>query len=241
MTIKASLDGVESKAIYNIANERFVFGSTRSILGVDLPSMPEWAAFKQAWNELELDRFMNDGGTYRRRRFGRFKYFTQDDRLEPQPHAPYSQPLYFNPLNGGMERNFAPLTPEAAANPVFRRLLHALGAAYAEIEDVPMWKVRTYFNRITASGRELGKPVPEGLHRDGVKFSCLLLANREGVDGGVTTVCDMDKQPIFTATLANDGDMLIFRDDTVYHDTTPVSPLGKDVEGHRDVLVVEFL
>ncbi|HSK40956.1 MAG TPA: 2OG-Fe dioxygenase family protein [Arenibaculum sp.] len=231
---------IHSPAIHSLAGERFVFGSSGEVLGHDLTAMPAWEEFRGFWNDLEIDRYMNDGGTYRFRRFGRFKWFADGSRLELQPHGPYSQPPYLNPLNGGMDRHFAPLTPEIASNQVLRRLLLTLGETYAGIEDVLMWKINVYLNRIVARGAEPGLPVPEGMHRDGVRFGCLLVAGRDNVEGGVTTLYGLDKEPLVTTTLARTGDCMLFRDDVVFHDTTPVAAVDPGREGHRDLLVVEF-
>jgi len=104
-----------------------------------------------------------------------------------------------------------------------------------------MWKINAYFNRIVASADQTGKPVPEGMHRDGVKFSCLLMADSSGFSGGDTTLYDIvEKKPIFEGRLAGPGATLLFRDDTVFHDTTAMIPVDNSLPGTRDVLVIEF-
>ncbi|WP_205621212.1 2OG-Fe dioxygenase family protein [Pseudomonas cremoricolorata] len=237
MTLHATYD----KAIFGLKNNRFVTGSTNQLLATDFATSPSWPAFQDYWNHLELDKFMNDGGKYRYRRFGRFKWFADGNRLEQQAHTPYSQPEYFNPLNGGMERHFAPVTEDMANNWVLRTLLLELANSYAQIEDVQSWKINTYFNRIITTADMQGSPVPEGRHRDGVKFSCLFMADCQSIAGGETTLFDiMHQQPIHVGTLAAAGQMLVFRDDTVFHDTTPIKISGEAQQGHRDLLVIEF-
>jgi hypothetical protein len=227
--------------IWEMRNERFVAGTAIDLFGHDFASMAGWGEFQGYWDNLERDRYMNDGGTYRYRRFGRFKWFSDAKRLELQPHGPYRQPTYFNPLNGGMERLFAPVTEDMAENEVVRTLLGTLANVYSEIEDVPVWKINAYFNRIVATSEEHGLPVPEGMHRDGVKFSCLFMADRKGVSGGVTTLVDlMNKYPLYTGSLEKPCDALIFRDDSVFHDTTAIVPTVGGSKGHRDVLVIEI-
>ncbi|WP_207005344.1 2OG-Fe dioxygenase family protein [Trinickia mobilis] len=239
------MNGIESTMtaarVWDLGDDRFVYGDVNSVLGVNLLNEEEWLQFQDFWNTLEVDKYMNDGGKYRYRRFGRFKYFAEDDRLQPQPYGPYTQPTYFNPLNGGVNRFFGPLTEPMINSKVVTRLLKELGRVYSELEDVPMWKINTYFNRIYAAHAEVGKPVPEGMHRDGVKFSCLFMANMFGFTGGETSLYDLvEKQPIFKGRLAEPGDILLFRDDTVFHDTTPILPTEPDVPGYRDLLVIEF-
>jgi hypothetical protein len=224
-----------------LAEERFVFGNSANVIGEELSALDDWKRFQAIFEDLPPDTYMKDGGTYRLRRFGRFVYTWDDDRLEVQPHAPYSQPKYFNPLNGGVDRHFAPLTDEIVGNQVLQRVLKLLGAAYSALEDQPRWRINTYFNRIVARSDEAGKPVPEGKHRDGVKFSCLLMANHNNFTGGNTTLFDLLSHDIvFEGRLNKGGDIMVFRDDTVLHDTTAIKPVDPSRPGYRDVLVIEF-
>lgn len=224
-----------------LAEERLVFGTSQEVLGEELTALADWLNFQTIFEDLPVDPYMNDGGSYRQRRFGRFVYTRDDDDLQLQPHRPYSQPKYFNPLNGGMERHFAPLTGAIVHNKVVQRVLRLLGAGYSALEDQPRWRINTYFNRIIAGADEMGKPVPEGMHRDGVKFSCLFMANYINFTGGDSTLFDMlTHEPVFQGRLDAGGQMLVFRDDTVLHDTTGIRPVDPKSPGYRDVLVIEF-
>ncbi|MEO4013820.1 2OG-Fe dioxygenase family protein [Pseudomonas rossensis] len=239
--MKAHITSVEPQPLWALKNSRFVAGSAADLFGLDFSNMAGWSDFQNYWNELELDRYMNDGGRYRYRRFGKFKWYADGNRLEQQPHVPYSQPEYFNPLNGGIDRHFAPVTAEMADNEVLRRILLELANAYSEIEDVQSWKINTYFNRILATPNMQGLPVPEGKHRDGVKFSCLFMVDRSGVAGGETTLVDiMHQQPIYVGTLEKPCQTVVFRDDTVFHDTTAIEIIPGADMGYRDLLVIEF-
>ncbi|MBA2673726.1 2OG-Fe dioxygenase family protein [Ramlibacter sp.] len=232
---------VTTAGLEALAEERFVIGTTAQVLGEDLTALDDWCGFQAIFEDLPPDAYMNDGGSYRLRRFGRFVYTHEGDRLEVQPHAPYSQPKYFNPLNGGVDRHFAPLTDAIVNNQVLQRVLKLLGAAYSALEDQPRWRINTYFNRIVAKSAEDGKPVPEGKHRDGVKFSCLFMANHINFTGGDTTLFDLlTHDAAFEGRLSAGGDILVFRDDTVLHDTTAIQPADLAKPGYRDVLVIEF-
>jgi hypothetical protein len=79
------------------------------------------------------------------------------------------------------------------------------------------------------------------MHRDGVKFSCLFMASHINFTGGDSTLFDLlTHKPVFQGRLGAGGQMLVFRDDTVLHDTTGISPADPRAPGYRDVLVIEF-
>ena len=75
-----------------------------------LQSMTDWEHFAASWNDLSLDRYMADGGRYRRRRFAAFG-MTADD-LQRKSHQPHYQSRDYNPLNGDIERWFQPVLAE---------------------------------------------------------------------------------------------------------------------------------
>lgn len=234
-------DSPAAGRLHTLATERFCAGTAHEVLGVDLTRDAQWSAFQSIFESLEPDAHMADGGTYRLRRFGRMRYETASDQLVFLPHAPYSQPRYFNPLNGGIERHFAPLTPAIQANAVLIRTVRALAQAYGRLHATPAWNINLYFNRIVARPAERGLPVPEGPHRDGVRFSCLLMADRTGCTGGRTHLIDLLTHDVLLShTLDTPGDCLVFRDDTLLHDTTAIEVMPGAAQGLRDVLVIEF-
>lgn len=228
-------------SLRQLSEDRFVFGKSETLLEQGLTQGAAWRDFQDFFNSLPIDEHMNDGGTYRQRRFGRFAYSVADAELIHQAHKPYIQPKYFNPLNGGIPRNFAPLTPAMVVNEITQCLLKNLARTYSAIEGQASWRINTYFNRILASANQIGKPVPEGMHRDGMKFSCLFMVNAVNFSGGETTLFDLiSHKPIFQGRLSEGGQMLIFRDDTVLHDTTSIRPIDTNKKSYRDVLVIEF-
>jgi hypothetical protein len=224
-----------------LSDERYAFGTLRELFGEDFTAALGWREFQAIFDALAPDLYMADGGKYRQRRFGRFVYSHAADSLQAQPHRPYSQPRYFNPLNGGVQRDFAPLTEAIVRNEVVQRVLRRLGATFSELEDQPRWRVNTFFTRIVTRDGETGRPVPEGRHRDGVRFSCLLMANSIAYTGGHTTLFDiLTHAPIFRCRLDAPGRALVFRDDAVLHDTSAIHPDEPHATGIRDVLSIEF-
>lgn len=217
-----------------------IFARIDDVIGIPIADSPSWEAFVRTWHDLPQDMYMNDGGTYRQRRFSRFHLNINTRELRLKRHAPYSQPAYLNPLNGNMLRHFEPCAQATIDMPVFRDTLIGVGVLLGLVDDCPDWDINVYQNRTLASDEFIGKPVPEGIHRDGVRYSVLLGIHRLNVEGAVSTVFNDDKIPVITETVT-EGDVLIFRDETSYHDTTPVHLSGPGhTGGSRDVMVIEY-
>ena len=94
-------------------------------------------------------------------------------------------------MNGGIERWFEPLPPALPVAPAWSGLLIGLGELFNQVRPTPQWFIEAHPFRIdTTDG--VGRPTPEGAHRDGVDFVAVLLVSREGVKGGETRVFDAD-------------------------------------------------
>lgn len=212
----------------------------RALLGDE--SLVAWPAFAASWDDLALDDYMADGGRYRRRRYA---CFTMTGTVaEREPHQPHFQTVSYNRLNGGIERWFAPVADHAAASPVLTRLLGLLSATFATAAGVSTadaaWHVEMHQFRIEARPGELGRPTPEGTHRDGVDWVAVMLVGRTNVHGGVTSVSSPTREPLGSFTLDTALDTVTLDDRRVYHGVTPVEPVDPSQPAWRDVLVLTF-
>lgn len=198
-----------------------------------------FADFAREWEQLALDTYMADGGTYRRRRYGRFTLDNVTGRLEIQPHGPYRQDSGINHLNGGIDRHFEPSTASFSSHPVLLGLLRGLGEVYTVLEACPAWEINLHPYRIIASHSQPGQPAPEGRHRDGVTFILTMMVDRHAVVGGESSVYTDGGYHRLSHTLTSPGELLLGDDRTTLHSVTPVTPSGEQ-DGHRDVLVVAF-
>jgi hypothetical protein len=88
----------------------------------------------------------------------------------------------------------------------------------------------------TADG--IGRPTPEGAHRDGVDFVAVILIGRENIKGGETRVFEADGPKGQRFTMLEPWTMLLLDDAAVIHESTPIQPLGE--HGHRDTLVLTW-
>jgi hypothetical protein len=99
------------------------------------------------------------------------------------------------------------------------------------------WYVEAHQFRIdTADG--IGRPTPEGAHRDGVDFVAVILIGRENIKGGETRVFEADGPKGLRFTMLEPWTMLLLDDAAVIHESTPIQPLGE--HGHRDTLVLTW-
>ena len=218
----------------------FVHGDVLRDRLLSFGTLSDWAAFAASWNRLEVDTYMADGGRYRRRRHAVFAA-APGARIERQAHQPHFQALDYNPLNGGVERWFEPVEPGVGGGPSLQTILAFSRALFDRLSGAAgSWRVEVHQFRIEASREEIGRPTPEGLHRDGVDYVLVLLIDRQNIASGVTTIHAPDGRPLGHFTLTIPFDAALVDDNRVAHGVTPVQPLDPALPAHRDVLVVTF-
>ena len=206
--------------------------------GLDLAALE---ALRDSWERLPRDAYLRDGGKYRSRRHScfvlRFAAGLEAGILEVMPHRPHWQPTAYNALHGGLTRWFEPIEPAVSASPAWRRLLFSLGELFRRLKAVERWCIEAHQFRIdTASG--IGRPTPEGAHRDGVDFVAVVLIGRRNILGGETRVFDAHGTAGVRFTMQEPWSMLLMDDARVIHETTPIQPQGP--AGVRDTLVLTY-
>jgi hypothetical protein len=198
----------------------------------------DWDRFAASWGDLGVDMYMADGGRYRRRRFACYR--AMQEAMARKPHQPHYQSRDYNPLNGGIERWFDPVLPSIGAGPTMTTVLGFCRTLFGRLTPTPAWHVEVHQFRIEARTGEIGRPTPEGMHRDGVDYVLVLLVSRRNIASGMTSVHDLTGQPLGHFTLTEPFDAALVDDARVMHGVTPVEPLDPAEPGHRDVLVVTF-
>src|SRR5690606_30159478 len=135
-------------------------------------------------------------------------------------------------LHGGMERWFEPVDPATIAQPAWPALVLALARACSrQRPGVARWHVEAHQFRIDTSDG-VGRPTPEGAHRDGVDFVVVLLVARQSIKGGETRVFAAHGPDGQRFTLDQPWSLLLMDDARVIHESTPIQPLDAD-GGHR--------
>ncbi len=201
----------------------------------------EWNALSASWNRLPLDAHLKDGGHYRRRRHACFIQDLAGGTLAQTPHRAHWQPTDYNALHGGFERWFDPIEPAVADAPAWRELLLGLGGLFAQVKPVPRWHIEAHQFRIDTAGG-VGRPTPEGAHRDGVDFVVVLMVARRGVKGGETRVFDAHGPDGVRFVMREPLSALLLDDERVIHETTPLFPADGEPPGGglRDTLVLTY-
>lgn len=196
-------------------------------------NLDELAAWHGLWDSLPPDRYLRDGGRYRRRRHSCF--VVQGAVVTQAAHRPHWQSVDYNALHGGMQRHFEPMLTHMVEQPAWTQLLRWLGRVASELKGSRTWFVEAHQFRIdTTDG--IGRPTPEGAHRDGVDVVAVFLINRQGIKGGETRVFEADGPNGQRFTLSQPWSLLLMDDARVVHESTPIQPLEEG--GHRDTLVL---
>ena len=194
-------------------------------------------ALRESWERLPRDAYLRDGGHYRSRRHSCYMFTPASGALEAVTHRAHWQPTSYNALHGGMQRWFEPIEPGVSASPAWRQLLSCCGELFARLQAVSRWHIEAHQFRIDTTGG-IGRPTPEGAHRDGVDFVAVILMGRRGVSGGETRVFDVRSSSGVRFTMEEPGSMLLMDDARVIHETSPIQ--AQDQQGVRDTLVLTY-
>lgn len=197
--------------------------------------LAELGALRGSWDRLAPDNYLKDGGRYRKRRHSCF--VVDSGEVVQAPHRAHWQPVEYNALHGGMQRWFEPMEPAVAAAPAWDCVLRALARTASSLKGDQPWFVEAHQFRIDTEGG-IGRPTPEGAHRDGVDLVAVFLIGRENIKGGETRVFQADGPAGQRFTLVEPWSLLLLDDERVIHESTPIQPEGD--HGHRDTLVLTY-
>jgi hypothetical protein len=198
-------------------------------------TLQQLMALRPSWDELAPDQYLKDGGHYRKRRHSSFVIEGQGVKLAP--HRAHWQPVEYNALHGGMQRWFEPVARQVADAPAWLALLRWLARVSSTLKGARPWFVEAHQFRIDTEGG-IGRPTPEGAHRDGVDVVAVFLVAREGIKGGETRVFEAEGPRGERFTLTEPWSLLLLDDERVIHESTPIQPVGEG--GYRDTLVLTY-
>ncbi len=227
-----------------LAAEDFLFVDAARVIDIlsDIAQQPlgDDQAFLDSWNRLEEDQYMADGGKYRKRRHAVYAIQNAGGPARLMPYQPHYQTVDYNPLNGGVARYFAPILGDLHQSQTLAALLEFGNRVFSQVSGNHQWHIELHQFRIEARDGRLGKPTPEGAHRDGVDFVIVVMIKRVNIDSGATTIFDLDNRQLGEFMLLDGFDMALVNDRRVYHGVTPITQLDANAEAFRDVLVITF-
>jgi hypothetical protein len=206
--------------------------AVHALLAAPAGALSAWTPY---WQRLAPDTHLRDGGRYRLRRHACF--LVERGAVTLAPPRAHWQPLEYNALHGGIERWFEPLEPAMLQEPLWPRLLRLLAQRADALRGAQRWYVEAHPFRIdTTDG--IGRPTPEGAHRDGVDLVAVMLIARENIKGGETRVFDAAGPAGQRFTMSEPFTLLLLDDARMIHETTPIQPIDPSHPGYRDTLVV---
>ncbi len=203
-------------------------------------SLQDWTEFASSWSDLVIDTYLAAQGHHRRRRHAAYS-IDSDSIVTRLAHQPHYQSRTYNPLQGGIERWFEPVSSLVGQS----RSLHTILQFGAKLfntltSNKASWYVEVHQFRIEANRNEPGLPTPEGVHRDGVDYVMVFLVKRENISSGTTTIHAIDNVLLDSFTLRDPLDAALLDDNRVFHGVTMVHALDPQMPAWRDVLVVTF-
>ena len=218
-----------------LRTDGFVVASAETVAELAHVLVDDLQALSQYWEGLPRDPYLKDGGRYRFRRHA--SYEIKKETLDLVPHRAHWQSVDYNALHGGIERWFEPIQDPLMNNPAWQSLLLGLGQILSGLKPVNTWFIEAHQFRIdTTDG--IGRPTPEGAHRDGVDFVAVFLLDRVGIKGGETRIFDAQGSAGLRFTLTQPWSLLLMNDERMIHESTPIQPVGD--YGYRDTLVLTY-
>ena len=225
----------KSDIVKLIKNEGFCVIDASTLSQTTGVSEDEFLGFQTYWDSLCIDNYLKDLGKYRSRRHSSYKVDGGQTFL--MPHRAHWQSLHYNALHGGISRMFQPIDDELNNSQPWMKLISSLTSFFPNSNLSNPWYVEAHQFRINTFGG-LGRPTPEGAHRDGVDYVAVILVNRRFIKGGETRIFKIDGNEGLRFTLNQPWSLLLMDDRRMIHETTPIQDDGGT--GYRDTLVLTF-
>lgn len=191
------------------------------------------------WDELPLDMYLSDNGKYRRRRFAELMYDHATRSLSNTGNARFYQPAEYNGVNTGV-RTYTGIKHAFLGHQAVQAILLHFANKFCDALKVGRLEMSLHQVRVTGNDDVAGQPTPEGIHKDGVDYSCQILFRRDNVAGGESLIFDNDRQLQLGVTVMEPLEFYSFRDTEIYHAVSPVRPASAGKPAVRDILGIDF-
>lgn len=193
-----------------------------------------------SYSNLQQDRYMNDGGKYRFRRFARLYFKPSNLEILRLPPAPFHQSKSLNSLNGGIERVFEEIEGPVLDNPLLHHLVRIQFLKIKKRYPKTDWLINLHQIRTISWQQNYGKPTPEGIHRDGHHFVGQILISKTNASGAESRLYNSQKELIYSSTLEKPLDSILLDDQEMYHEVTNLLPTDPMQPATRDMLLIDF-
>ncbi|WP_353215889.1 2OG-Fe dioxygenase family protein [Salinisphaera hydrothermalis] len=223
-------------------NYLFIDGTTTTNILTDLHqnALADWHDFAASWNDMPVDGHMADGGIYRRRRHATLAANADSAEWWVKAHQPHYQERDFNSLNGGVARHYEPVRQGILQGPSLSSIVGLGCRVFSRLAPYYPWHIELHQFCIESNAEFVGKPTPEGVHRDGVNFVIMAMVSHSNMAGAESTIYDLDQHPLTSFTLNAPLDVAMVNDEQVFHGVSPISPRDPTTPAVRDVLVATF-
>lgn len=198
---------------------------------IDVPPVSD--AMLDSYDRCPVDDYMGNGTRFKR--FSQYKLHWEDGegwQIELLPHRDYTTFTKFNPVAGGIRRQYEPI--EADFGDVIRA-----GADGFPLDRSEDWQINVHQNRTRAEADRDGPLTPEGVHHDGHEYVMIAVLRRVNIGGAETRLWhDGAAEPFWTGTL-DAGQAVLLDDRAIAHDVTDVVSADGG-PGHRDIVIIAF-
>lgn len=189
------------------------------------------------------DPHLFQGEGERRRRYARFLIDPVRGSLELFEHHLFFQAKKFDQLYGDIHRSFAPMQFEDYGNAFFQMLVVESYRALplSSLQRRELFEVSAHMIRIEATpSSEIGRPAPEGIHRDGYHYGSIHLMRRENVAGADNHIYDLQRNLVDEVRLERPMDSIYFDDAAIFHGVSPFEPAVRERRATRDMLILLY-
>lgn len=152
----------------------------------------------------------------------------------------FNQASDYNNASGGYRRYYRQLPLDFIESPVSQRLLNNFKSLY-DIPDGQLVLLQVQTSQITEENE--GKCLTgQGIHSDGADKAMLVILKRSNVVGARSSVyTDVNGlAPIVSPTALQEGEVLFWKDNEVYHYVEPAALSEKSKIGERTVLIAHY-
>ena len=149
----------------------------------------------------------------------------------------FVQPERYNDFSGGYRRHFDELDGGFLDNPAARTVLDTFSAVHG-IADQELILVQVQSSEIRADDPHRSL-TGQGIHTDGHDRAMLLCLDRHNIVGAENAIHEnlSGSRPVIEPFVLQPGEMLVWKDNEVFHDVTAADPIDPDQPAWRTVML----